>query len=146
MRAVGRCGRACYQLARMARDRTTPDRERRGRAWQRALAVAAAAAALFLQIFVVQTHMHAQAAFAASGHERLADPASDGQALLSEAHEQAACIVCKIFASSSRTLAPGGFALSAGPAAAHEAAAQDIPSPPRAPTHTWRSRAPPIVL
>lgn len=107
----------------------------------------AASAALFLQIFVVQTHTHAQAPLGALSYERLADHTQEGHTHVSAAHEQGGgCIVCQVFATSGQPIGPEAATLSAGHNAAYETAARAIRRAPRALTHVWQSRAPPIAL
>jgi len=130
----------------MLPDRRTPDRSNEGRAWTRAFAMLAATAALFLQIFVVQTHTHAQAPLGALGYEQPAEHARDGHTHASVPHEQGGCIICQVFASSSQSIAPDTTTLSADHNAAYETAARAIRRAPRALTHVWQSRAPPIAL
>lgn len=123
----------------------TPDRKRR-RVFTRAFALLAATAALLLQIFVVQTHTHTQTPLGNASYERPADHARDGHTHVSAAHEQGGRIICQVFASSGQSIAPDTTTLSVGHNAAYETAARAIRRAPRALTHSWQSRAPPIAL
>lgn len=127
----------------------TPDRKR-GRANMRGFALLAATIALFLQIFVVQTHTHVQPPLGVLGYERTQDvhTADDGHnhTHVSVVHEQSGCFVCAAFSASGRALLPDVAALIFAHSAAYETAALAIRRAPRALTHSWQSRAPPIAL
>jgi hypothetical protein len=110
--------------------------------------VLAALLAIFLQAFAVQTHVHAYASAGASAYGEVAD----SQAIVaSDEHSTAAahqplCAFCQTLANSGRAAIPESTALSAYAGAAYETAALDIRRAPRALTHSWQSRAPPVVL
>lgn len=130
----------------MLPDCRTPDRKHGGRAKARAFALLAAVAALFLQIFVVQTHTHVQAPLGSLAYEQPEEHARDGHAHVSAPQQQGGCIVCEVFAASGQSIAPDSATLSADHNAAYETAALAIRRAPRALTHVWQSRAPPIAL
>jgi hypothetical protein len=102
--------------------------------------------AVFLQAFVVQTHVHAFAPLNTAAIERSAsvDHASGAHASLG--HEQAGCIICQIFASSGRAALPDMATIAVQTNASYETAALEIRRAPRAVTHSWQSRAPPTFL
>jgi hypothetical protein len=100
----------------------------------------AALLAVFLQVFVVQTHVHALAPQAAGGYETALSTLDDAADT-----SQIACALCQAQAESSSVPAPAVL-----PAVAHVAAAQtralEIRRVSVARAYSWRSRAPPNVL
>ncbi|MGE0740225.1 MAG: hypothetical protein AB7O98_02695 [Hyphomonadaceae bacterium] len=119
--------------------RRSDDRSRRPRLG----ALAGALLAVFLQAFVVQTHVHAFAPVNASFEQ-------SGAAHIDDVHvsatHQASCIVCDVLAASSRAALPEApnFLCVAG--VAFESAAPVLPRAPPAPALPWQSRAPPIAV
>ncbi|MBN8607811.1 MAG: hypothetical protein J0L81_12920 [Caulobacterales bacterium] len=109
----------------------------------KALAALLALVALAIQALAVQTHVHAYAPVAAAG---LAQDAAPHDAHLTATHEQSVCFVCQALAASGGALITPNTA----PLGAHAAPIQTtrvaLPAPPRALTHSWRSRAPPVSL
>jgi hypothetical protein len=107
----------------------------------------AALFAIALQVFVVQTHVHAlgaahaASAFAQSSSDATAH-ARDGAA----GETQRACIVCQALANAGRMLAPAAAQVLPADAGTAAARAPQIRSVVAAPAHSWQSRAPPIVL
>lgn len=97
--------------------------------------------AVFLQVFVVQTHVHGPAPFTA-GIEQTGD--AEQHVVTADEH-QIACSLCQ-------TLASSGAALSPNPNAALAAerdtavAILALTLAPRAHSHSWQSRAPPEFL
>lgn len=112
----------------------------------RASVVLAALIAVLIQALVVQTHSHPADPFAGFAIERAADHDAPGHAHVEATHEQAGCITCVAFAAGGISIAPGAAALAAFESAASQATALAIRRAPRALTHSWRSRAPPIAL
>lgn len=129
----------------MTPTRRTQDRKQ-GRAHARAFAVLVALVALLIQAFVVQIHTHDAVPYVGAAIERPADHNQPGHAHFSEAHDQAGCITCIAFAASGRAILADAVLLSAAHDAVYETAALAIRRAPRALTHSWRSRAPPLAL
>jgi len=124
--------------------RRTADLPRTGR--QRPMLTFVALFALLLQAFEVQTHVHAygaQPAVAAAADSAHAPPSGQRASLQ---HRQLLCAVCQSLAATGAAVVPARTTLAMGPAIAREAAAIFLPDAPRALTHVWRSRAPPISL
>lgn len=119
-------------------DRNSPRPRARG------LALLGALAALLIQAFVVQIHSHAAVPYVGAAIERAADHNAPGHSHASATHEQAGCITCLAFAASGRALLADALMLVAAHNAAYETAALAIRRAPRALTHSWRSRAPPL--
>jgi hypothetical protein len=106
----------------------------------------AALVAVFIQAFVIQTHIHETAPFRATAFERAADHEAPGHTHVSATHKQAGCITCIAFASAGVSLATDAFTLIASLNATTAAATLAIRQAPRAISYSWRSRAPPIAL
>lgn len=107
----------------------------------------AATAAIFLQVVVIQAHSHAQGLLGAPRYERtVADHSGDHHASVGALHAQGGCIICQVFATSGQSIAPSAASISGPHNRAREAAVLALPLAPRALTHSWRSRAPPIAL
>ena len=109
----------------------------------RALAAMLALIALAIQALAVQTHVHAFAPVAAAG---LAQEAAPNEARLTVTHEQSICFVCQALAASGGALVTPNAASFGTRAAPVQTARIELPAPPRALTHSWRSRAPPVSL
>lgn len=103
----------------------------------------AALFALFLQTFVVQTHIHA-IAFAPTSIERSAGHAADIAQAATD--HQAACVICQTLASTGRATLTPASALILAQHAANDVAAIELRAAPRALVLPWQSRAPPIAL
>lgn len=107
----------------------------------------AALFAIALQVFVVQTHVHAfgvahaAPAFTQSSHEATAH-APDGAA----GEAQRICVVCQAQAEAGRMLAPAAAQVVHAAGIAYAQATPDIRFVAAAPAHSWQSRAPPIIL
>ncbi|QGZ97116.1 hypothetical protein [Terricaulis silvestris] len=104
--------------------------------------VFAAMLAVFLQAFAVQTHIHASGVLTVAAHERTAGD-TDGAVHVSDADDKAR--ICDIVTSTCHTTLTVSRALAAHTVGANEAAAVAIRLAPRAVTHSWQSRAPPIA-
>lgn len=109
----------------------------------KALAAMLALVALAIQALAVQTHVHAFAPVAAVG---LAHEAAPHDAHLTATHEQSVCFVCQALAASGGALITPNAASLGAPTAPVQTARIELPAPPRALTHSWRSRAPPVSL
>lgn len=109
----------------------------------RALAALLALVALAIQALAVQTHIHAYAPVAAAG---LTLDAAAHDSHVTAPHEQSLCFVCQASATGGGAL----LALDATSISAHAAPVQTasavLPIAPRALTHSWQSRAPPVSL
>lgn len=99
---------------------------------------------LLLQTFVVQAHTHVLNApvVVASG---VSQPAASAEEF-GAPHHKSGCILCQALAHNGQALAPSIARVSEPAGAAYDAAALAIRRAPRALTHTWRSRAPPVLL
>lgn len=108
--------------------------------------VFAAMLAIFLQAFAVQTHIHAFAAPIAVVHEQAADNGvePDG-AHATVADHQTICAICQALAANGSATLADGAQLAALTASSNETSALEIRRAPRALTHSWQSRAPPIA-
>lgn len=111
-------------------------------AWRRQAFTLAALIAVFLQAFVVQTHIHAPVAPLAIS---ASDSAHNG-AHATEANEhQLICAICQALATTGAATLPGQ-ALVLEAAQTSAAAAVALALAPRVFSHSWRSRAPPSLL
>jgi hypothetical protein len=107
--------------------------------------VFAAMLAIFLQAFAVQTHIHAFAApVAAAAHGQTTD-AAPGGAHATTADHQTICVICQALAANGSATLSDAAQIAAHTNAAYETAALEIRRAPRAVTHSWQSRAPPIA-
>ena len=113
----------------------------------RVLVVFATMLALCLQALVVQTHVHAFASVTGAIHATAGneDPRDD-HAHASTAQDRVACAVCLAFASAGQMTLPTVAAVPAEVVTSNEAATISIRLAPRAITHSWQGRAPPIPL
>jgi hypothetical protein len=100
--------------------------------------------ALLLQGLVVQTHAHTLGAVVESAITTAQSTAQLDEA--GDAHHKSGCILCQALAHSGQALAPSTAEVAAQTGAAYETAALAIRRAPRTLTHTWRSRAPPVLL
>jgi hypothetical protein len=99
--------------------------------------------AVFLQTFVVQTHIHGPAAFFGN-YEQRADAHAAHQVEAVDEH-QASCALCQALAAAgSATLPSEASVVAAGRAS--QAAIVSLALAPRVHTHSWQSRAPPSFL
>lgn len=106
----------------------------------------AALFAIALQVFVVQTHVHAfGAAHAALAFAQSPDDAT-AHARDGAGEAQRPCIVCQTLADTGRMLPPAAAQVQPAAARAVAAPAPAIRFVAAAPAHSWQSRAPPIVL
>jgi hypothetical protein len=110
------------------------------------VAALAALLLLALQAFVVQTHIHVLAPQSHAGIEQLAGASDDGVAHLSATHAQSGCAICDLLASTGRAIVPAPALLAFEAAAFVDQAPPAIRAAPRALTHAWQSRAPPLAL
>lgn len=128
---------------RLERHTSTP----RTRRWAKGFApLLTALLAVFLQAFVVQTHVHAFGVASVPAIERSSETAAAHADETASPLHKASCLFCETLASSSRAMLPSAAAVEAQPDAAPEAALRLIRQPPRFSSHAWRSRAPPIRL
>lgn len=110
----------------------------------RAAVTLAALLAVFLQAFVIQTHVHAAAANPAAIAQAAADTARGGEHVRAT-HHQIACDVC-LLAHAGRAALPDAPALAAPPRVVADHATPAIRAPPRTIALAWQSRAPPIAV
>jgi cytochrome c551/c552 len=99
--------------------------------------------ALLLQAFVVQTHTHAFSAPIVVATEAQAGAHAEDTSV---PHHKSGCILCQALAHSVQALTPSTAQVAALTGATYETAALALRRAPRALSHTWRSRAPPISL
>ncbi len=103
----------------------------------------AALLAVVLQIFVVQTHVHALTPSPALTHAYAADGIAIGaDAGADRLHAQPACTTCQA-QSSSRALPLDGALLETGRTTPEHGAVIAVRRMQVAPAHSWQSRAPP---
>lgn len=113
----------------------------RGRAWGVRLA---ALLAVFLQVFVVQSHVHALTPVAPAGYAQ--DAHATASALDPATHEgQVSCALCQA-QHASGALPPGEGALLAAATSHSINTALRIQRVTVARAYSWQSRAPPLVL
>jgi hypothetical protein len=120
-----------------------PDSRAGARPWATRFA---ALLAVFLQAFILQTHVHAFAPVTAAGYERAADDVS-APVVETASHQelQASCALCQA-QSGSRALAPTAQAIAVEQAGALVQQAPEIRRVALAASHSWQSRAPPAHL
>jgi hypothetical protein len=131
----------------MTGKRRSADRIFARRTGVRAAFALVALLAIFLQAFVVQTHIHTSGLLAPPTYERTADArASDDAAHATAAidHQQG-CIICQALAANGSATLTDAAHVAAITNASYEIAALEIRRAPRAVTHSWQSRAPPIA-
>lgn len=105
----------------------------------------AALLAVFLQIFVVQTHVHALTPVSGAGYERTAHAASAVAHTPNTHHALSACALCQAQANG-RAIAPSTAALERIEAPLLDKPAVEIAFVAVARSHAWQSRAPPTPL
>lgn len=107
----------------------------------------AALFAIALQVFVVQTHVHAVGAAHATPATAQSLRDATAQARDGAAGEaQRTCIACQALADAGRMLPPAAAQVLPADARTAAATAPKIRVAAAAPAHSWQSRAPPIVL
>jgi hypothetical protein len=128
----------------------SPVRRTQNRRWVkpsgRSAVALAALLLLALQAFIVQTHIHVLAPQSHAGIEQLAGASDDGVAHLSATHAQSGCAICDLLASTGRAIVPAPALLAFEAEGFLDQAPPAIRAAPRALTHAWQSRAPPIAL
>ena len=113
--------------------------------WRRQAVTFAALLAVFLQAFIVQTHIHVPAAIQfASGYEQSHAHPHDVSAHATASDQKVMCTLCQVLSNSNTLLASPAILR----AAAQTNAASDVALAlaPRALSHFWQSRAPPSFL
>jgi hypothetical protein len=131
----------------MTGKRRSADRIFTRRTGVRAAFTLAALLAVFLQAFVVQTHIHTSGLLTQPAYERVADDSASGDGAHATAaldHQQG-CVICQALAANGGAALPDAAFVAATTNAAYETAALEIRRAPRAVTHSWQSRAPPIA-
>lgn len=111
--------------------------------WRRQAVTFAALLAVFLQAFIVQTHIHMPAAIQfAAGYEQ--SSAHDTSAHATASDQKVMCALCQVLSNSSTLLTSSAILL----ATMQTNAAGDVALTlaPRALSHFWQSRAPPSFL
>jgi hypothetical protein len=106
--------------------------------------VFAAMLAVLLQAFAVQTHIHAFAAPSAAYEQADSSSSHDG-AHATVADHQTICVICQALAANGSATLADGAQVAALTASTNETTALAIRLAPRALTHSWQSRAPPIA-
>jgi hypothetical protein len=126
--------------------RRSADRIFTRRSGARAAFTLAALLAVFLQAFVVQTHIHTSGLLAPPAYEQTVDTASEHIAHVTIAPDhQQGCIICQALTTNASAALPGAASVAIATNASYETAALQIRRAPRALTHSWQSRAPPIA-
>jgi hypothetical protein len=122
-------------------------RRREGESARRPAFALIALLAVFLQAFVVQTHVHAPGTVAFIGHELNAATVSDDSAPFVAAidGDQAVGVLCQVPAAAGATTVPSPTVTFATECPA-DAAIIALSLAPQLHTHSWRSRAPPTFL
>jgi hypothetical protein len=113
--------------------------------WRRQAVTFAALLAVFLQAFIIQTHIHVPAAIQfASGYEQSSAHAHDVSAHATSSDQKVMCMLCQVLSNAHTLLASPAILL----AATQTNAASNIALAlaPRALSHFWQSRAPPSFL
>lgn len=107
----------------------------------------AALLAVFLQAFVVQTHVHGLPTAAFSQTFELPADAADGSHEQASAggNHQSACAICQALAAAGAAALPDAAFLTATNHGG-ELAKLALALAPLAPAHSWQSRAPPSFL
>jgi len=98
--------------------------------------------AIFLQAFVVQTHVHG-APFAANYQQLVG--ADHERRVEAMGEHQVSCALCQALATSGSATLPSDDAVLAADRAT-DAAIIALALAPRLQSHSWQSRAPPLVL
>jgi hypothetical protein len=112
----------------------------------RAAFTLAAALAVFVQAFVVQTHIHAFVPLAPSyQHAAGIDPGVHAQPS-ARGEERSACALCAALAASGRAVLASGPLVGVLASAAFAVASPEPPLAPYSLSHSWQSRAPPTHL
>jgi hypothetical protein len=112
--------------------------------WRRQAFTFAALVAVFLQAFVVQTHVHAPATMLGAGYEQSSTDTHDVTAHASAADQKTMCALCQVL--SNPGTAPPSDAIWLAADRADDAAAVALALAPSAISHFWQSRAPPSFL
>jgi hypothetical protein len=112
---------------------------------ERSATLFAALLAVFLQAFVVQTHVHAAPIAPINlSFERSVDAGSEAHVSVAN-HHQRFCAICQALAAGGAATLPAAASLISSDAVGEQAILA-IAAAPRAHTHSWRSRAPPSIL
>lgn len=131
-----------YNIDMIGRGRSRPHFGR-ATSWQRQAFTLAALLAIFLQAFVVQTHIHTPVMAISAGLD------DDGGAVhehaASASDHQRVCVICQVLSSSGSATLPSTAVLAVAKLTSL-AAGVALAMAPRVHTHSWRSRAPPSIL
>lgn len=114
------------------------------RPWRPAFALLALLA-VFLQAFVVQTHVHAPVAPLSIGFHQPAGADGDAVHVTATGEHQLVCAICQALAASGSALPPGA-AVALVAAQTNSLAVIALSTAPRATSYSWQSRAPPSFL
>lgn len=115
----------------------------RATSWQRQAFTLAALLAIFLQAFVVQTHIHTPVMAVAASVD--ADGSAVHEHATTASDHQRVCAICQVLASSGSATLPSTAVLAVAKLTSL-AAGVALATAPRVHTHSWRSRAPPSIL
>lgn len=129
----------------MTDNRRSDAHARSRRSGARIAFVFAAMLAVFLQAFAVQTHIHAFAAPTAAYAQAADDAGSPDGAHATVADHQTLCVICQALAANGAATLTDAPDLAALTASSNQTTALAIRLAPRALTHSWQSRAPPIA-
>jgi hypothetical protein len=106
----------------------------------------AALLAVVLQTFVVQTHVHTYGAVREAGYEQGQTSNDNAEVHLTNSGDKFGCAICDVLATAGHSTRPEANTVATEAVASNEVTALAIRRAPRALTHSWQSRAPPIAL
>lgn len=106
----------------------------------------AALLAVVLQTFVVQTHVHAYGVAREAGYEQGQTSRDHAELHLTNPGDKFGCAICDVLATAGHSTLPDTGTVATEAVASNEVTALAIRRAPRALTHSWQSRAPPIAL
>ncbi|MBL8546636.1 MAG: hypothetical protein JNL81_09225 [Hyphomonadaceae bacterium] len=102
--------------------------------------------AVFLQAFVVQTHVHVSGTTYAAGYTQQIGDAHDLSVDASAGGDhQVSCVICQAMSTAGTAMLPGAAIIAASLQSSADAIIA-LALAPRVHSHSWRSRAPPSIL
>lgn len=121
-------------------------RGRNATSWRRRAFTFAALLAVFLQAFVLQTHVHTPVAPLPLSYAQSTGATENVSAHVKATNEhQLVCVICQALAAAGSATLPGA-AMVAEVTQTNAEAVVAIALAPRVHSHSWRSRAPPSFL
>lgn len=134
-----------YNIVMVWRGRSHRDFGAAATAWRHRAFTLVALLAVFLQAFVVQTHVHAMGAPASITAQQSGAAHDDTSHVTAGAEHQLICAICQALASSGTATLPSAVKLLVA-VQANTAALVALAIAPDVQSHSWRSRAPPLSL